>query len=63
MLLEGGAIVNGVLIVLNRATSWVGSGYFIRKGVRERKKHYVFFALILSLVMFLLLWFFSLKNL
>jgi len=55
MLFETAAIVKGFLIALNRITSWVGSGYFLKKGAQERKKRYVLLAIGLSIVMFLLL--------
>lgn len=55
MVLETGAIIKGILIFANRAVSWVGGGYFLRKGLRERKRRYLIVALVLSTAMLLLL--------
>jgi hypothetical protein len=45
-------VVKWLLILVNRIASWFGSGYYLKKGLREKRKRYIFFAVVLSVVMF-----------
>ncbi len=56
MVLGAAAIVKGFLILVNRVASWFGSGYFLRKGFRSKKKRYFFVSLLISATMLWLLW-------
>ena len=49
------AMIKGIFLVMNRATSWFGSLYFFRKGKIKKKKRYYLVGLSVSLTMFLLL--------
>lgn len=48
-------IIKWLLILINRVASWFGSGYFVKKGLREKRKRYFVLAIALSVVMFLAL--------
>jgi hypothetical protein len=48
-------IIKWLLILINRVASWFGSGYFVKKGLKEKRKRYFVLAIALSLALFLVL--------
>ena len=52
------SILKGFIFISNRLASWFGSGYFVRKGIRRKEKRYfnLIIAVLLSVVMFFVLW-------
>jgi hypothetical protein len=48
-------ITKGFIVLLNRCASWFGSGYYFKKAFRERKKRYIFLAVLISVVLLILM--------
>lgn len=50
------AIIKGAIFISNRLASWFGSGYYVKKGIKHKKKRFYVVAVVISVLMFWLLW-------